>query len=129
MAWSSVRFARTEWTGEKFRSFSIYIMYCETNEELNEYLMMDDVNSIMQGAMMQEEGDFTTAVAEAETPLQSIQLLLAGKHFVIILMEYATPDASLFFSKDKLTELLSTAKDNINSLEITPLPLDIPGRL
>ena len=129
VAWSSVRFIRTEWTGETFRSFGVYIMYCETNEGLDEYLQMADISSMLQGAPMQKEGDFTTAVVETETPLQSIQLLLAGKHFAIMLMEYATPDESLFFSKDELAELLSAARSNVTALEISPLPSDIPGRV
>jgi len=129
VAWSSVRFVRTEPVGAKFRSFGVWIMYFETDEELDEYLQMDDIRyGMMQGVTIQREGDFATAVVENETPLQAVQLLLAGKHFAIMLMEYATPDESLFFSKDALTEMLSIARGNITSMEITPLPTSIPGR-
>jgi len=129
VAWSSVRFVRTEWTGETFRSFGIYIMYCDTNEGLDEYLQMADISSMLQVADTQEDDEFITAVVETETPMQSIQLILAGKHFFVMLGEYASPDESLFFSKDKLTELISTAKDNVDFLETTPLPSDIPERI
>lgn len=129
VAWSSVRFVRTEPVGAKFRSFGVWIMYFETDEELDEYLQMDDIRyGMMQGVTIQREGDFATAVVENETPLQAVQLLLAGKHFAIMLMEYATPDESPFFSKDALTEMLSIARGNITSTEITPLPSGIPGR-
>ena len=129
VAWSSVRFVMTEPVGESFRSFGIYIMYCDTVEGLDEYLEMDDIKyGILQGVPINYEGEFGSAIIETETPLKTIQLLLAGNQFDIMLMEYATPDQSLFFSKDDLSELLSSAKTNISALEITPLPSDIPER-
>jgi len=130
VAWSSVRLAKPEAAGENFRSFGVFIMYCETNEGLDEYLQMDNIkNGMLQGVPMQKEGDFTTAVVETETPLQTVILLLAGRHFAIMLMEYATPDQLLFLGKEVLMELLSTVRGNITALEITPLPSDIPGRI
>jgi hypothetical protein len=73
VAWSSIRFVRTEPVGETFRSFGVYIMYCETDEELNEYLQMDDIRyGMLQGIPMQKDGDFATAVVENETPLKTI---------------------------------------------------------
>ena len=124
-AWASTRFVRTEWQGETFRSFGITIVYFETDAELDEYIQMI---GITQGTPFQEDGDFIISVIETETPMQSIQLFLFGKHFAIMLMEYATIDESLFSSKDALTGLLSTAIGNVNSMEITSLPLDMPGR-
>ena len=125
VAWASVRFVKTEWTGETFRSFGVWIMYCETEEGLDEYLQM---MGMTQGTPFQEDEDFAISVVETETPMQSIQLFITGKHFVFMLMEYATPDESLFFSKDALTEMLLIARGNITSMEITPLPSNIPGR-
>jgi len=130
VAWSSVRFVRTEPVGENFRSFGVYLMYCDTAEGLDEYLEMDDIKyGMLQGVPIKYEGEFGAAIIETETPLKTIQFLLAGKQFVIMLMEYASPDESLFFSKDELSGLLTSAKTNINALEITPLSTDIPERI
>ena len=123
-AWANTRFVRTEWQGETFRSFGVTIAYFETDAGLDEYIQMIGMT---QGTPFQEDGDFVITVLETETPMQSIQLFLFGKRFAIMLMEYATPDKSLFLSKDALTGLFSTAVGNINSVEITPLPSAMPG--
>lgn len=82
----------------------------------------------MSGFPFQEDGDFAIAVLESDPPMQSVQLHIAGKHFAIMITDVASSDKSLFFGKDKLMELLPSVKSNISSLEITPLPSDIPER-
>jgi hypothetical protein len=124
-AWASIRSVQTAPAEEKVRGFGIMIMYCETDEYLDEYVGLIQ----MTGFPVQEEGEFVTGVMEAkDSPMKSAQLVLAGKRFVILFMESASSDESLFFSKDELTELLPAVKSNISSLEITPLPPDIPAR-
>jgi hypothetical protein len=121
-AWASSRFVRTEWEGGRFRSFAVSIMFCETAEGLDEIVEMLQ----MQGLFVQKEGDFVTGVHETETPMQTIQLLLAGKHFAVLIGEFASSDESLFFDKNALTELLSIAQSKISMSELTPLPPEIP---
>jgi hypothetical protein len=120
-AWASTRFVRTEWAGGSFRSFAVQMMFSETAQDLDELVQM-------LGFPVQQEGDFVTADLESETPMQSIQLLLAGNHFVVLIGEFASSDQSLFFDKDELTQLLSVARSNISMTEITPLPPGIPER-
>jgi len=121
-AWADARLARTEWVGQSFRSFMVQVSYCETAEDLDE--LVD-----MLGFTVQEEGDFVTASRETETPLQSIELLLAGKHFAVVIGEFATPEESFFCDKAELMQLLSIAKDKISLSETTPLPTEIPQRI
>jgi len=123
-AWSCLRGVRTEIVGNSFRSFGVWMWYFETDEYLNEHIQSMQTS----GFPVQEDGDFVTAVLESGPPTQSVQLLLAGKHFAILFMDIASSDESLFFGKEKLMELLPTVKSNITSLEITPLPSDIPER-
>lgn len=120
-AWASTRFVRTEWEGQAFRSFGVHVMFSETAEELDELVQM-------LGFPVQKEGDFVTALRETETPLQSIELLVAGRHFAVLIGEFASLEESLFFDKDAIVELLSIAKSNISASAITPLPLEIPER-
>jgi hypothetical protein len=120
-AWASTRFVRTEWEGKSFRSFAVQIMFSEIAEDLDELVQM-------RGFPDQQEGDFVTSVLESETPMQSIQLLLAGKHFAVLIGEFASSDESLFFDKEELIELLSIARDKISLSETTPLPPEIPER-
>ena len=120
-AWASTRFVRTDWEGESFRSFAVQVMFSETAEYLDELVQM-------LGFPVQQEGDFVTAVLESETPMQSIQLFLAGKHFAVLVGEFASLDESLFFDKEGLTELLSIARSKISLVEVTPLPPEVPAR-
>lgn len=126
-AWVSTRFVRTEWEGGRFLSFAVNVVFSETAEGLDE-----SVDELLQTPgfweSVQEEGDFVTAVHETETPMQAIQLLLAGKHFFVLIQEFASSEESLFFDKDALIELRSIAKNKISLLEITPLPAEIPER-
>ena len=119
-AWSSYRFVRTVWEGGRFLSFAVGIGFSETAEGLDEL-----VEQLLQPQgiweSVQTEGDFVTALHETETPMQSTQLFLAGKHFFVLIQEFASSEESLFFDKDSLTELRSIAKDKISLLEITPL--------
>jgi hypothetical protein len=123
-AWFSLRGVRTEIVGNSFRSFGVWIMYFETAEYLDEHIELMK----MSGIPFQEDGDFVTAVLESGPPTQSVQLHIAGNQFYVLLMDIASSDESLFFGKEKLMELLPTIKSNISSLEITPLPSDIPER-
>jgi hypothetical protein len=120
-AWAGARFVRTEWEGESFRSFLVQVMFCETAEDLDELVQM-------LGFPVQQEGDFMTSVLESDTPMQSIQLLLAGKNFAVIIGEFASSDESLFFDREGLDELLAIARSRISALEVTPLPPEIPQR-
>jgi hypothetical protein len=120
-AWASSRFVRTLWTGTNFRSFGITIMFSEDVAGLDELVQM-------LGFPTQREGDFVTGTIEDEAPMETLQLLLAGNHVVIIIAEVASRDESLFFTKDALSELLSIAKSNISKLELTSLPSNIPAR-
>ena len=123
-AWANIRGVRTEIVGNSFRSFGVWTMYYETAEYLDKHIQLLQ----MSGIHFQEDGDFVTAVLESGPPTQSIQLHIAGKQFYILLMDIASSDKSPFFGKDKLMELLPDIKSNISSLEITPLPSDIPER-
>jgi hypothetical protein len=120
-AWASTRLVRSEWAGGSFRSFAVQTMFSDTAEDLNELMQL-------LGFPIQQEGDFVTGVLASETPMQSIQILLAGKHFTILVGEFASSDQSLFFDKDELTDLISVARSNISMTEITPLPPGIPVR-
>jgi hypothetical protein len=120
-AWASTRFVRTEWAGGSFRSFAVQMMFSETAQDLDEVVQM-------LGFPVQQEGDFVTGVLESENPMQSIQIMLSGKHFTVLVGEFASSDQSLFFDKDELTQLLSVARSNISMTEITPLPPGIPER-
>ena len=122
-AWGSTRLVETSPAAEKVRGFGVWITYCETDEYLDELMLTQT-----SGFPVQEDGDFVTGVLEQKTPVQYVQLLLAGKHFAVLIMESASSDESLFFGKEKLMELLPTMKSNISSLEITPLPPEIPER-
>jgi len=121
-AWASTRLVRTEWVGQSFRSFMVQVTFSETAEDLDE--LVD-----MFGFTVQEEGDFVTASHETEIPLQSIELLLAGKHFAVVIGEFATPEDSFFCDKEELMELLSIAKDKISLSETTSLLPEIPQRI
>ena len=127
-AWSSYRFVRTEWAGKTFRSFAVGIGFSETAEgldELVEQLLLQAPQGFWES---QTEGDFVTAVHQTETPMQTIQLFLAGNHFFVLIQEFASSDEYLFFNKDALMELLSIAKSRISASAITPLPPGIPER-
>ena len=123
-AWASYRFIQTAPTGDSAQAFGIFTFYLETDEELDEYVESRRIS----GFPFQEDGDFMTAVMASGPPFQSVQLYIAGKHFVIVITDVAYSDKSLFFGEEKLMELLTTIKSNISSLEITPLPTGIPAR-
>jgi len=126
-AWGSYRFvfAQAAPTADQFRGFAVLIAYFDTAEYLDEYIELMKT----QGVPLQEEGDFWTAVLESGAPTQSVQLHVAGNQFYILFLATASSDESLFFSKDKLMELLPGVESNISSLEITPLPSTIPERI
>lgn len=111
--------------GNKVRNFSVWMWYFETVKELDEHM-----NTLKtQGIPVQKEGDLLTAVVEQKTPVQSVQLVVAGNHLCILIADVASPDESLFFGKEDLMELLPTIKSKISSIEITPLPYPrIPRR-
>ena len=124
-AWACLRGVTVGPVGNSFRSFGVWIMYFETAEYLDEHIEL----MRMSGIPFQEDGDFVTSVLESGGPTQSVQLHIAGNQFYILFMEFASSDESLFFGKEKLMELLPDVKSNISSLEITPLPSDIPERI
>ena len=123
-AWASFRGVQTAPTGASACNFGVLIWYFETDEELDEYVESRQ----MSGLPFQENGDFVTAVLESGPPTPAVQLHIAGKHFAIVITDLASSDKSLFFGKEKLMELLPDIKSKISSLEITPLPPEIPER-
>jgi len=123
-AWLCLRGVTMGPVGDSFRSFGVWIMYFDTDEYLDEYVELIKTS----GIPLQEEGDYWTAVLESGPPTQSVQLHLAGNQFYILFTDTASSDELLFFGKEKLMELLPIVKSNISSLEITPLPADIPER-
>jgi hypothetical protein len=107
------------------RNLSVFMWYFETEEEFNEHMSALQT----QGISVQTEGNLLTAVVEQETPIQSTQLVVAGNHICILIANFASPDETLFFSKEDLMDLLPTIKSKISSIEITPLPFPrIPRR-
>jgi len=123
-AWTSFRFVQTALTGDSARGFGVWMWYFESAEYLDEHIELMK----MSGIPFQEDGDFVTGVLESGPPMQSVQLHIAGNQFYILLTDIVSSDKSLFFGKEKLMELLPSVKNNISSLEITPLPSDIPER-
>jgi hypothetical protein len=124
-AWGSIRGVQLSPTGEKIRGFGIFIMYCETADNLDDYI--ESVK--LSGFPVEKEGDFVTGVVEATlSPMKTAQFMLAGKNFAVLIMESASTEESLFFNKEQLIELLPIIKENISSMEITALPSDIPER-
>ena len=123
--WLCARAVNMKSEGNSVRNFSVWMWYFETAKELDEHMK----SAQMQGIPVQKEGDLLTAVVETETPVQSVQLVVAGNHICILIADTASPDESLFFGKEKLLELLPTMKSKISSIEITPLPFPrIPRR-
>jgi hypothetical protein len=124
-AWGSIRGVQMSPTREKIRGFGIFIMYCETADNLDDYIESVELS----GFPIEKEGDFVTGVVEATvSPMKSAQFMLAGKNFAVLIMESASAEESLFFKKEQLVELLPIIKGNISSVEITALPSDIPER-
>jgi hypothetical protein len=115
--WAIVRMVKKLPEGTKMR-LSIFMWYFDTVKEFDEHLNMLPT----QGISVQKEGDFSTAIVAQKTPLQSAQLVVAGNRLCILIDNIASPDESLVFSKEDLTELLPTIKSKIASIEITPLP-------
>lgn len=76
-----------------------------------------------QGISVQKEGDFLTAFVEQKTPVQTVQLVVAGNQIYILIAEAAPPDESLFFGKEGLMELLPAIKSNILDRDYSsPIP-------
>jgi hypothetical protein len=107
------------------RNLNVFMWYFETTAEFNEH--MDTLE--MQGISVQTEGDLLTAVVEQQTPIQSTQLVVAGNHICILIANFASPEETLFFSKEDLMDLLPAMKSKISAIKITPLPFPrIPRR-
>jgi hypothetical protein len=123
--WMIARAVNKITEGDSVRNLGIFMWYFETAEELDEH--MDTLQA--QGISVQREGDLLTAVVEQETPIQSAQLVVAGNHICVLVANVASPDETLFFSKEDLMDLLPTVKSKISSIKITPLPFPrIPRR-
>jgi hypothetical protein len=86
------------------RNLTVFMWYFDTEKEFDEHL-----NTLKtQGISVQKEGGFTTAIVEQKTPVQSVQLVVAGNRICILIANVASPDESLIFSKEDLTELRPT---------------------
>ena len=116
--WMIARAVKKVTEGNKVSNLNIFMWYFDTQKEFDEHL-----NTLQaQGISVQKEGDFSTAIVEQKTPVQSAQLVVAGNRICILIACVASSDESLFYSKEDLTELLPTIKNKISSVEITPLP-------
>ena len=125
VAWGCLRSARIEGEGGSIRGLNVFIVFCDTDEYLDEYIQMLE----MGGMSFEEDGDFVTSVLAIGPPTQSVQLLVGGKQFLVLILEAASEDETLVCGKDTLEELMDIARSNISALEITPLPPEIPDRL
>jgi len=123
VAWESLRLV-TRGEGANIRSFVVLLAFCETNDYLDE--LIEEIN--IGGISFEEDGEFMIAVLENELTEQSTELMLAGKHFLVVIAEFASGEESLFCGRDTIEELIDLARSRISSLEITPLPTDIPER-
>ena len=104
--------------GNSVRNLSVFMWYFDTQKEFDEHM-----NTLQtQGISVQKDGEFITAVIEQKTPVQTAQLVVAGNSLCIVIADAASPDESLIFGKEDLTEMLPTIKSKISSIEITPLP-------
>jgi hypothetical protein len=99
-------------------NLNVFMWYFETAAGFSEH--MDTLET--QGISVQTEGDLLFAVVEQQTPIQSTQLVVAGNHICVLLGNVASPDETLFFSKEDLMDLLPAMKSKISSIKITPLP-------
>jgi hypothetical protein len=124
VAWESLCLV-TKGEGGNVRGFVIMIAFCETDDYLDE--LIEELN--VGGVSFEEDGDFMTAVLENELTEQSTDIMLAGKNFLVVIAEFASGEESLFCGRDAIEELIDLARSHISSLEITPLPADIPKRV
>jgi len=116
--WMIARVVNKITEGNKVRNLSVFMWYFDTEKEFDEHL-----NTLQtQGISVQKEGDILTAVVEQNTPVQTVQMVVAGNQICIVIADAASPDETLFFGKEGLMELLPTIKSKIFSIEITPLP-------
>jgi hypothetical protein len=123
--WLAARVVNMKSEGNRVRNLSIFLWYFDTEKEFDEHMNTLQV----QGISVQKDGEFITAVVEQKTPVQTAQLVIAGNHLCILIADVASPDESLIFGKEDLTEMLPTIKSKIASIEITPLPYPrIPRR-
>lgn len=116
--WMIARVVNKITGGDSVRNLGIFMWYFETAEEFDEHMNTLET----QGISVQREGDLLIAVVEQETPIQSAQLVVAGNHICVLVTNVASPDETLFFSKEDLMDLLPTIKSKISSIKITPLP-------
>lgn len=116
--WLSARTVNMKSEGSRVRNFSVWMWFFETEKEFDEHMK----SAQMQGISFQKEGDILAALVEQKTPVQSVQLVVAGNHICVVFADVASLDESLFFGKDELMKLLPTIKSKISSIEITPLP-------
>jgi hypothetical protein len=116
--WLIARSVMKKTEGNSSHIFGVWMWFFETEKELDEHIKTAET----QGISVQKEGDFLTAFIEAQTPVQSEYMLLAGNQICVLIAETASPDESLFFDKEQLMELLPIMKSKISSIVITPLP-------
>ena len=116
--WMIARVVNKITEGNSVRNLSVFMWYFDTGKEFDEH--MDTLQT--QGISVQKDGEFITAIVEQKTPVQTAQLVVAGNSLCIVIADAASPDESLIFSKEDLTEMLPTIKSKISSIEITPLP-------
>lgn len=85
-AWLSMRSVYTSSEIENFRGFGVWMMFCEIDEYLDDYIELMK----MQGIPFKEDGDFMTAVLESGPPTQSVQLHIAGNQFYMLFLVTAS---------------------------------------
>ena len=116
--WMIARVVNKITEGNSVRNLSVFMWYFDTEKEFDEH--MDTLQA--QGISVQNDGEFITAIVEQKTLVQTAQLVVAGNSLCIVIADVASLDETLFFGTEGLTELLTTIKDKITSIEITPLP-------
>lgn len=123
--WMIARVVNKITEGDSVRNLGIFMWYFETAQELDEHMNTLEA----QGISVQREGDLLTAIVKQEAPIQSAQLVIAGNHVCVSVANVASPDETLFFSKEDLMDLLPAMKSKISLIENTPLPFPrIPRR-
>ena len=124
-AWTSSRFVVVPATEpDKFHSFGVSVSFFENEGEVEEYLkrMTKEL-----GTDVEEEREFTTVIHETRGPTKSRNVFLAGNHILVTLLEIASSEEEFFCGIEDLRQIVSSARKKISSLEITPLPPQIPA--
>lgn len=109
---------------DKFHSLGVSVSFFDSEGATEEHLKRIAGEL---GADVQEEGEFMTAIHETLGPTKSRKALLTGNHILVTLDEIASSGEQFFCGMEDLGQIVSSAQKKISSLEITPLPPQIPA--